>query len=200
MSNACRHTPKLSYRLFHCEYHLTFCKKSVPWTKFPISLQFTPLICIIHTYIHYWPLQPFSQDYGLVSHTTHVVCVNFISEWREVHFNVDSERGIFEKLFHGRFIYSQSVCQKLFHISFWCPTWGTNPGFTSNKPTHYLLDYGDMMSRLRNLGKLLSLANSYPLKSSSLIKYKIKYVLISSPTVFSYIHTLYHNPLVRITV
>ena len=26
----------------------------------------------LYTYIHNWPLQPFSQDYGLVSHTTHV--------------------------------------------------------------------------------------------------------------------------------
>ena len=36
-----------------------------------------------HTYIHNWPLQPFSHDYGLASHTTHVVCFNFIREWRE---------------------------------------------------------------------------------------------------------------------
>ena len=27
----------------------------------------------------------------LVSHTTHVVCVNFIREWRDLQFNVDSE-------------------------------------------------------------------------------------------------------------
>ena len=50
---------------------------------------------------------PFSQDYGLASHTTHVVSVNFIREWRDLQFNVDSERQIFEKLFHGRFIYSE---------------------------------------------------------------------------------------------
>ena len=30
-----------------------------------------------------------------------------------------------------------------FRISFWCLTWGSNPGFSSNKPTHYLLDHGD---------------------------------------------------------
>ena len=35
----------------------------------------------LHTYIHNWPLQPFSQDYGLDSHTTYVVCVNFIRRW-----------------------------------------------------------------------------------------------------------------------
>ena len=51
-------------------------------------------ICIISivTYIHNWPLQRFSQDYGLASHTTHVVGVNFIREWRDLQFNVDSER------------------------------------------------------------------------------------------------------------
>ena len=48
-----------------------------------------------HTYTHNWPLQPFSQDYGLASHTTHVVCVNFIRGRRDLQFNVDSERQIF---------------------------------------------------------------------------------------------------------
>ena len=66
----------------------------------------------IHTYIHNWALQPFSQDYGLASNTTHIVCVNFMREWRDLQFNVDSELQIFEKLFHGNFIYSQSFCQK----------------------------------------------------------------------------------------
>ena len=44
-------------------------------------------------------LQPFSQDYGLACHTTHVMCVNFMREWRNLQFNVHSERQIFEKLF-----------------------------------------------------------------------------------------------------
>ena len=118
----------------------------------------------LHTYIHNWPLQPFSQDYGLASHTTHVVCVNFKHEWRDLQFNVDSERKIFEKLFHGRFIYSQSFCQKsaerkslkkyfsYFNFDDW-------PGIriralTSNKPT-YLLH-----TRLRRL-------HTYPPRSKS---------------------------------
>ena len=42
----------------------------------------------VHTYIHNWP---FSQTYGLASHTTH-------EQWDQ-QFNVDSERQIFEKLF-----------------------------------------------------------------------------------------------------
>ena len=35
-------------------------------------------------YMHNWPLQPFTQDWGLASHTTHVVCVNFKPEWRRL--------------------------------------------------------------------------------------------------------------------
>ena len=31
----------------------------------------------LHTYIHNWSLQLFSQDYGLASFTTDIVCVNF---------------------------------------------------------------------------------------------------------------------------
>ena len=41
----------------------------------------------IHTYIHNRPLQPFSQDQGLVSHTAHVGCVDFRRKWWDIQFN-----------------------------------------------------------------------------------------------------------------
>ena len=31
-----------------------------------------------------------------------------------------------------------------FRILFWCLAWDSNTGFSSNKPTHYLLDHGDL--------------------------------------------------------
>ena len=55
------------------------------------------------TYIPIWLLQPFSQDYNLASHTTYVVCVNFINEWRYLQFKVDSERQIFLRIFSWQF-------------------------------------------------------------------------------------------------
>ena len=51
----------------------------------------------------------------LASYTTHVVCINFIREWRDLQFNVDSKRQIFFSLrnfFFASFIYSQRFCQK----------------------------------------------------------------------------------------
>ena len=41
-----------------------------------------------HKYVKYTigHLQPFSQDYGLTSHTTKVVCINFKHEWRPTHY------------------------------------------------------------------------------------------------------------------
>ena len=82
-------------------------------------------------------IQTFYHDYGL---TTYVVCVKFIWEWRYLQINVDFERQIFEKLFYGRFIYSQNFCllacsllrgnrrrNIFFQILFWCLTWATNP-------------------------------------------------------------------------
>ena len=69
----------------------------------------------IHTYIHNWPLQPFGQDYGLASQTT-VVFVNFIREWRDLQFNVDSEQQIFVCLasFKTNFINSfKLLCVKV---------------------------------------------------------------------------------------
>ena len=35
----------------------------------------------------------------------------------------------------------------LLYILFWCLAWGSNLGFTSNKPTHYLLGYGKVYVR-----------------------------------------------------
>ena len=58
-----------------------FISKKIPY--FPIS------------HIYNWPLKLFSKDYGLASHTTHGVCINFICEWRDLEFNVDSDRKFF---------------------------------------------------------------------------------------------------------
>ena len=57
------------------------------------------LFCVVYNL--YLPLQFFSQDCGLTSR-----------KWQDLQFNVDSERQIFETFFHGRFIYTQSFCQK----------------------------------------------------------------------------------------
>ena len=55
------------------------------------------------------------------------MCVNFIREWRDLEYNVVFERQIFEKLFHGNFIYSKSFERNrqrifFFYILFWCLT------------------------------------------------------------------------------
>ena len=96
--------------------------------------------------------KPFSQDYGLASHTTYVVCINFIRDWQDLQSNVASERQIFEKPFHGRLYllseFKPKICCEViaeeigffFHTSFWGLTWATNSSFMSNKPTRYLLD------------------------------------------------------------
>ena len=70
--------------------------------------------------IHNCPLQPFSQDYDLASHTTHVVYVNFIGNCGGIYNLTSTPCGrFFEKLFHGRFIYSQSSSQKSTYIHNW---------------------------------------------------------------------------------
>ena len=44
--------------------------------------------------------------------TPPIACDNFLRKWRDLQFNTPSERQIFKKLFHARFIYSQSFCQQ----------------------------------------------------------------------------------------
>ena len=62
-----------------------------------------------YSHMHTWSLELFSQDYYLASHSTDILCVNFLNEWWKLQFKVDPERQIFEKFFHGRFIYSHGV-------------------------------------------------------------------------------------------
>ena len=76
------------------------------------------------TYLAMIIIAHYSQDYDVAFHTTYVVCINFMHEWRDLEFKVDSERQIFEKHFIAIFIFS-----------FWYLTWGLNSGFTSNEPT-----------------------------------------------------------------
>ena len=126
------------------------------WNNFAQCLS-TYVRFIYNTYIRNWPLQPFSQDYRPLT-----LCVlNFIHKWRDLQFKVDSERQIFWETFHVNFFFTLRVFARnllrgnrrrnTFRISFWCLTWDSNPGFSSNKPTHYLLDHGDYIHNFRKI-------------------------------------------------
>ena len=63
-----------------------------------------------------------------------------------------SNDRFFEKLFmafvftlrvFARNLLRENRRRNTFRISFWCLAWDSNHGFTSYKPTHYLLDHGD---------------------------------------------------------
>ena len=93
--------------------------------------------------IHIYIIGHYNSSVGiidLISHTTYVVCVNFIHKWRDVQFKVDCERQIFWETFHDR-VFARNLLRgnrrgNTFRISFWCLAWNSNPGFSSNKPTH----------------------------------------------------------------
>ena len=102
----------------------------------------------IYTYIikHY---NPSVRIIDPVSHTNYVVCVNFIHKWRDLQFKVDSEQQIFLRNFSWQFYLLSELLPEIcweeiakeIRISFWCLAWDANPGLSSNKPTHYLLDH-----------------------------------------------------------
>ena len=68
-----------------------FPKPSSYSTRKFLNILETSLEAEMHAYIHNWLLQLFSQDYGLAFHIIHIVCVNFIHEWRGLHRKVGSE-------------------------------------------------------------------------------------------------------------
>ena len=61
----------------------------------------------------YWSLQSFSQNYVLASHTSHVVRINLVPQWRGLQFDVEYERKIVDKFFHGRFILLSEFLQQI---------------------------------------------------------------------------------------
>ena len=63
----------------------------------------------VHTYVRYWSLQSFSQDYDLVFHSTYVLCVNVACEWWNLQFKVNSDQEIFGNFL---FLFAFSFCQK----------------------------------------------------------------------------------------
>ena len=81
---------------------------------------------LLHIYIHNWPLQPFSW----FSHTTYLVCVNFIHKLRDLQFKVGSEPQNFLRNFSCQILFTHSVFARnllrknrqrnSFRISFWC--------------------------------------------------------------------------------
>ena len=95
-----------------------------------------------------WSLQPFSQDYDLVSDTIYVVSVSFLYEWRDLksipnnRFLRNFSMAILFSLtvfffFLPDFYLEEDAKEIIFFIfCFWCLNWDTNPGFTTNKPTH----------------------------------------------------------------
>ena len=76
-------------------------KKSSFQMKLILILACRYTYIIIHSIYHY---NPSVRIIDLVSHTTYVLCVNFIHMWRDLQFKVDSERQIFGEIFHGNFI------------------------------------------------------------------------------------------------
>ena len=53
-------------------------------------------------------LQAFSQNYDLISHTIHLVCINFLNKWQNPEFKANFGRQTFEKLFLSEF--SSETC------------------------------------------------------------------------------------------
>ena len=108
----------------------------------------------------WWSNQPFTNRIGhynpsvriidLGSHTTYIVYVNFIHKWRE--------RQIFLRNFSWQFyllsellpeICWEEIAEEIFFV-FCFDVWlgCSNPGFSCNKATHYLLDHGHYINKL----------------------------------------------------
>ena len=81
------------------------------------QLPFLSICCwagrLASSYIHNWPLQHFSQNYGLAFHATHAVCFNFIHKWRSLQFKFFGIARFLKKLFYGKFIYSQEFLPEI---------------------------------------------------------------------------------------
>ena len=103
-------------------------------------------------YIHSWPLLPSVRTIDLVSHTTCVVCVRFIQK-------STPNNNLFEILFMAILVlpellleflpeicWEEIVEEILFVFCFDVWPWDRTLALCLNKPTHFLLDFGDFKS------------------------------------------------------
>ena len=83
-------------------YNICFLTVHFLFTKLKLRLIWIYICALNISYIigHY---NPSVRITGLVSHTTYVVCVNFIHKWRDLQFKIDSERKIFWETFLWQF-------------------------------------------------------------------------------------------------
>ena len=86
----------------------------------------------------------------IVLHTTYVVCANFTHKWRDLQLKVDSERNFSWQFYLLLKVFAKNLLKEnrrrnifIFNFVLTSGLGGSNPGFTSTKPTHYLLEYGD---------------------------------------------------------
>ena len=98
----------------------------------------------VHTYIigHYNTLVRIRTQLF----TQRILCVLILDEWRNLQFNFDFESPIFLRNFSWQFYSFLEVLQERnIQIQFRsrCLVQVLNRGLMSNKPTHYLLHYGD---------------------------------------------------------
>ena len=167
----CRHTRELiTLRYSECQKKLSIQKFSLIKNcvifilnlflieKQVVKVKFIFIVRILSlVYGFFWrsldiygrSLQPFSQDYKSALHTTYVVSVNFT----HLQFRVDFERQIFDELFMAILFTLRTFPINMLRVSrrtniflynfVFVSDLGLKRGFMSNKPTHYLLDYGD---------------------------------------------------------
>ena len=100
-----------------------------------------------HNIIYNWSLQPFSQDYWPRGVWPQMLCAFILYVSGGIYSLNSTLYQIFWETFHGNFIYSEflpETAEKITEEKFFVYCFNVGPGartlFTSNKPTHYLLD------------------------------------------------------------
>ena len=103
-----------------------------------------------NSYINNWPLQPFSQNYGLASDTTHVVCVNFFLYVSGGTYSLTSTpnerflRNVSWQILFTLRVFARNRRRNIFLYFIFDDRPGIRTqAFASNKPTHYILHHGD---------------------------------------------------------
>ena len=92
----------------------------------------------------------------LVSHTAYIVCIDIESTSNDRLLRNFLTATVFHSQSFYFFYFFLIAEEKFFFIFFWCLACGSNPGFTSNKPTHYLLGYSSFQHTSDTYDKLSS--------------------------------------------
>ena len=131
-----------------------------------------------HTYIHNWPLRLFSLDNGLASHTTHVVCVNFIRLGITDFWETFSWQDYLLSEFFPEISWEEIPWKYFFSYFAFLPDLGHEPEIINQSFFSLFISTYEILTKSESTVLKFNYSDSFVLSSTLIYKYRLQWVWV----------------------